>query len=466
MPVIIGSDNDDFLVGTAGDDFIDGRGGNDVLFGGAGNDFLIGGAQNDVLIGGTGADVLHGGDGNDDLVGGTQNDDLSGGFGADVLRGDDGEDFLIGGDGDDLLDGGAGADHLDGGFGVDTASYAGGSVGVTVNLSIGRGAGGEAQDDELINIENLTGGASADALIGNAVVNLLLGSDGDDLLNGAAGDDRLRGDAGADQLIGGIGVDTASYAQSAAGVVVSLAAGTASGGDAQGDVLNGIESLEGSDHDDALTGNAVANALTGGQGNDVLRGGAGSDTLDGGAGLDTAMYTENTAAVRVDLTTGVATGGTAQGDVLIGIENVQGGAAGDELIGSGGGNVLAGNAGDDVLFGGAGADLLNGGIGADRFVFASTRDSIPGLVDSIRDFSRAQGDRIDLAQVDADVFAAGDQAFSFIGTAAFTGAAGQLRFQTNGAATTVSADVDGDMIADFQLTLTGAIALTAADFVL
>ncbi|MGO1077575.1 calcium-binding protein [Inquilinus sp. CA228] len=376
-----------------------------TIIGTQGNDVLIGTAANDLILGLGGNDRLHGLGGDDEIRGGSGNDDLQGGEGRDLLAGDAGRDRLF-------------------------------------------------------------GGVGADALRGGTESDLLLGEDGDDFLAGQDGDDFLIGGAGADELDGGIGLDTASYAQSAAGVVVSLAAGTASGGDAQGDLLSDIESLEGSDHDDALIGDAGANALTGGQGNDLLRGGAGADQLAGGTGLDTAMYTESTAAVRVDLTTGAATGGTAQGDVLIDIENVQGGAAGDELIGSGIGNVLSGNAGDDVLFGSTGADLLNGGLGADRFVFASTRDSIPGLADSIRDFSHAQGDRIDLAAIDANTMAAGNQAFAFIGTAAFTGVAGQLRFQSNGAATTVAADVDGDTIADFQLTLTGAIALTASDFVL
>ncbi len=81
-----------------------------------------------------------------------------------------------------------------------------------------------------------------------------------------------------------------------------------------------------------------------------------------------------------------------------------------------------------MLRGGAGKDTLTGGIGGDRFVFAATGDSVTGAnADRITDFSRAQGDRIDLSAIDANTGAAGNQAFTFIGSGAFTHHAGQLR---------------------------------------
>lgn len=61
---------------------------------------------------------------------------------------------------------------------------------------------------------------------------------------------------------------------------------------------------------------------------------------------------------------------------------------------------------------------------------------------------------------------AGDQAFSFIGAAAFGGVAGQLRFSTGGGSTVVRGDVDGDGAADFAITLSGPINLQQADFLL
>ena len=86
----------------------------------------------------------------------------------------------------------------------------------------------------------------------------LYGDDGNDTLEGGEGDDTLNGGAGADILRGNAGRDTASYAGSSAAVTVSLAAGaTNTGGDAEGDTLQQISNLTGSDHDDSLTGNEL-----------------------------------------------------------------------------------------------------------------------------------------------------------------------------------------------------------------
>jgi len=84
----------------------------------------------------------------------------------------------------------------------------------------------------------------------------------------------------------------------------------------------------------------------------------------------------------------------------------------------------------------------------------------------IRDFSRAQGDRIDLSTIDANGTLAGNGAFSFIGTAAFGGTAGQLRISAAGADLLVSGDVNGDRKADFVIRLENVASLAAGDFVL
>ncbi|WP_193227608.1 cellulase family glycosylhydrolase [Aureimonas psammosilenae] len=380
------------LTGSAFDDVLTGDGLSNTLDGGAGNDTLEGGAGSDTLIGGAGLDtasysrsqaavmidlstgLLSGGDAFGDVLVGIEN--LTGSAFDDTLTGDAGANVLDGGAGNDLLSGGAGADTLIGGAGVDTASYAGSQAGVSVNLATGLGSGGDAAGDRLSGIENLTGSALNDTLSGDRFANTLLGGAGDDTLSGGAGNDTLEGGAGADVLDGGADRDTVSYAGSLAGVSVDLAAGTASGGDAEGDRLIAIENLVGSRFDDTLVGDAGRNVIDGGAGNDTLEGGAGADTLNGGTGYDTASYSRSAAAVRVELSTGLGFGGDAEGDRLTGIENVTGSAFDDTLIGSAGNNTLDGGDGNDTLIGGAGSDMLIGGAGSDTASYAASRAGV------------------------------------------------------------------------------------------
>ncbi|MGL4968381.1 MAG: calcium-binding protein [Inquilinus sp.] len=299
---VIGTDYTDRLTGSAADNFL--NGGN-----GWGNDILSGLGGNDVLWGSLGHDQLYGGAGNDTLKGYQGNNQLYGGDGNDTLEADDGIDILDGGAGNDILRanthsttadadtlrGGAGADEMDGGAGIDTAYYSEGSIGVTVDLfgvnGVGIGHGGNAEGDRLTNIENLVGSQGNDHLTGNTFANTLDGGAGTDVLSGGDGTDVLRGGSGPDRLDGQFGSDTASYYGGATGVLVSLASGTGSGGEAQGDTLSGIENLTGSQGSDSLYGNAGANVLQGWNGNDLLVGRAGKDTLTGGAGADRFQVT-------------------------------------------------------------------------------------------------------------------------------------------------------------------------------
>ena len=109
---------------------------------------------------------------------------------------------------------------------------------------------------------------------------------GDDRLYGSNGDDYLNGAAGADLLHGGLGQDTVDYFWSE-GVDIDLGAGTASGGEAEGDTLVSIEHVRGSQGNDTLTGDGGDNSLRGYAGDDLLGGGAGADTLWGEGGADT-----------------------------------------------------------------------------------------------------------------------------------------------------------------------------------
>ena len=93
----------------------------------------------------------------------------------------------------------------------------------------------------------------------------------------------------------------------------------------------GNDSLAGSTTADQMFGLEGNDTLLGNAGNDVLDGGAGADALNGGLGVDTATYANSAAAVTVNLTTGTALGGDAQGDTLVAIETVIGSAYNDSL---------------------------------------------------------------------------------------------------------------------------------------
>ncbi|MBP1857402.1 calcium-binding protein [Rhizobium herbae] len=293
-------------------------------------------------------------------------------------------------------------------------------------------------------------------------------SSGNETYKGLAGNDLLKGGAGADVLDGGADTDVASYAGSSAAVKVSLLAGTASGGDATGDKLTDIESLLGSSYADTLTGNAGGN---------VLNGGTGADKLDGGSGTDTASYIGATAGVTASLANSSINTGDAKGDVYVSIEQLTGSSYADKLTGDGGANLLAGGSGDDVLNGGSGNDTLYGGLGADdltgargadTFAFKALTDTTVSTSgrDTIFDFSGTGGDRIDLSAIDANASASGDQAFTYLGAAAFTGKAGELRTVKQASDTYIYGDTNGDKTADFAIHLDDAISLSKGYFVL
>ncbi|MGO4128344.1 beta strand repeat-containing protein [Inquilinus sp. YAF38] len=462
---ILGSAQSDTLTGDAAANTLWGNGGNDTLRGGLGADVLKGGDGVDTadystsaaavtvtLVSGLGA----GGDAQGDklfeietLIGSGLDDNLTGSAGVNTLDG---------GNGNDILEGRGGADVLIGGAGIDTAYYTASAAGVTINLTLGTGVGGDAQGDTLAGIEQVLGSAQADTLIGDAGANTLWGM---------IGGDTLRGGLGADVLKGGDGVDTADYSTSAAAVIVSLISGLGAGGDAQGDKLFEIEALTGSGLNDSLTGSAGINTLDGGAGNDILEGRGGADVLVGGAGIDTAYYTTSAVGVTVNLGLGTGVGGDAQGDTLAGIEQVYGSAQSDTLAGDAGANTLWGNGGADSLRGGLGADALKGGAGNDGFVYASAADSTVAAAgrDTISDFTT--GDRIDLSGIDADGNEVnGDTAFSF-GTGGFTGHAGEVRVVDFGGGTQgVYLDINGDKTQDSIIIVQSDHALTAGDFVL
>ena len=233
-------------------------------------------------------------------------------------------------------------------------------------------------------VDGLAGNDSLNGLGGNDV---LAGGAGNDSLSGGEGDDLLIGDAGNDTLDGGAGFDLVSYENATAAIRVDLSDTVARDtGGAGRDLLRGIEGVIGSLYADRLQGNAGANLLVGGADNDSLRGGTGDDTLLGGLGddvlngergRDTADYSDIDAGVTVTLmTTALQNTGAGGLDVLLGIENLTGGAGDDMLTGSKADNRLTGGAGDDTLAGEAGADTLVGGLGDDVYQVDSALDVV------------------------------------------------------------------------------------------
>jgi Ca2+-binding RTX toxin-like protein len=154
---------------------------------------------------------------------------------------------------------------------------------------------------------------------------------------------------------------------------------------------------------------------------------------------------------------------------------INGGEGNDTITTLGGSDtILAGNGadridaggGNDVIRAGAGTDVMTGGLGGDTFVFRLASETTKAAPDTITDFISGV-DRIDLSGIDANPYASGNQGFTFLGEAAFSGRAGQLRMDhSDPAKTVIYGDVNGDKIADFAIHLTGNVALTGSDFLL
>lgn len=325
-------------------------------------------------------------------------DFYEGGSLADVARGGLGDDDLYGNEGDDDLYGDEGNDDL---YGDDDDDDVFGGIG----------------NDELY------GGEGNDRLDGELGDDCLNGQIGSDLLNGGEGNDQLKGDLGDDRLNGQVGNDLLD------------------GGDGN-DQLNGDlgnDQLQGSAGDDRLNGQLGNDLLAGGEGNDLLSGEAGNDQLTGQLGNDFLDGGE----------------GSDQLNGEAGNDRLNGQLGNDLLTGGEGNDLLQGGADADRLIGGPGVDRYSGGPGADTYRFVSSLDSgIRTQRDVILDFSPGQGDRLDLASMDANASRSGNQAFSWLGTQPFSGAPGQLRFlRTASAGLILQADLNGDRSSDFEISL-------------
>ncbi|HEX8240806.1 MAG TPA: M10 family metallopeptidase C-terminal domain-containing protein [Allosphingosinicella sp.] len=388
----------------SGNDTLRGNAANNILDGGAGNDFLwfVEGG-NDTGIGGSGNDVFLFGsamDGNDAVDGGAGIDQIALQGGAAFTFGTG----VLGVESIGLL---SGNDTRFGDSGSHTYSY----DLTTRDVNVASGAQLTVDGAKLRVGENLTfngsaetdgsffiyGGRGIDALTGGAKNDVFLfGSDGhfgaSDVVNGGAGIDQLalRGN-----------------------YTLTFGAGQ----------LVGIESLgllSAQDTRYGALGTSYSYNLTMTDGNVA----AGLQlTVDGAKlrGGETLIFN-----------------GSAEED---GSFRVFGGANGDTITGS---------QGNDILQGNAGADQLTGGGGADIFRYNKTSDSVGGSADHILDFTSGT-DKIDLSKIDANTGLAGDQSFSWIGSNAFHGVAGELRAYQSGTDWLVEGDVNGDGVADLVI---------------
>lgn len=458
-----GTAGNDYLYGISWganpDDTLNGLGGDDTIFGGRGNDVINGGAGNDTLYGEEGDDTykINAGEGVDTISDTSGNDKIVFGAGLSSANMTMARDAVNTNDLNISFSGVLAAvvqGHFNtwGAGQVETLQFSDGSSVNILNTSFTQtGTSGN---------DYLYGYAGKDRLLGNGGNDGLYGYDGNDRLEGGAGDDYLAGGAGDDTYVYTTGADTvyeglnegadtvsvgfspaqvhswadggAFYIQSTsnpADILILSGSMSYTSGSSGFDIGQRVESMSFSggtvwnltagltmdDTDDAhsLYGSAQADTMDGNGGNDSLYGYDGADLIYGGNGAD-GLY-----------------GG--EGDDRLYGENgddyLVGDAGKDWVRGGAGNDVIYGGDGDDGLVGDAGVDTLYGEAGADRFVFYP--DTAFDAVDTIMDFSVAEGDRIDVGDLLIGFDPLADAIEDFV------------RIADNGGSSTLSVDRDG-----------------------
>jgi trimeric autotransporter adhesin len=504
--VLIGSNTGNAIAAGAGADRLEGRGGDDWLDGGAGADTMIGGSGNDTYTVDDASDVViePAGGGIDTVQTYLSTYTLSANVENLIAWGGGGT--VTGNALSNVIALGDGAWTVQAGAGSDTLSYMWTWEAVLVDLGTGE-LGGGAADDVFTSIENLTGSSYDDVLRGNAAANVIDGGWGADIMVGRGGNDIYYVENEGDQVVeaAGEGTDEVRVAWLPEYTLpdhverlrnVAPEALTATGNALNNEMTGGAasETFHGVEGNDTLSGGAGDDSLYGGTGHDTLIGGGGADHMEAGHGHDVYIVDNVADSVveqadqGVDLVyssidymlgdhvedlsfngsgafhgVGNALSNTIHGGG--GADALEGGAGDDTLRGQSGNDVLVGGDGADLLVGGWAVDILTGGAGADTFRFSSFESGTGTSADRITDFASGE-DLIDLSGWDADLTSAGDQAFAFIGIAAFSGVAGELRYHFDGTDTWLQGDTNGDALADFEIVLSGALTPTASDFLL
>lgn len=432
------------------------------------NSYVVGTIGNDIFTPTGNATIVHGWDG-DDII--TENLGPSTAF-----FGDGGNDRInvVSAINNDSFDGGTGNDTID--------WSAVNETGATFRLIDGTATSASSAVEQMLNFENLNGTQFADTIYGTNGANIIYGNGGDDTIWGFGGNDILYGGAGNDYFVPLSGVDSVygdegddffEYAGSSSGGTLDGGAGNdtlfvySAGGTVSFASISGIEAI-------IFGGNAPGPnlALTGTQ---FLNGFAFDGAISGSGTLtvnmDTDVYffaTSMTFSGSVSL----VINGTSGFDVIKmghSRNTINAGDTADQIRGGNLVDTIFGEGGGDKIMGRGGADVITGGAGDDRFRYIDNADSGFGAArDRITDFTSGQ-DMIDFSWFDGDAVTAGDQAFTFVGTAVFTNTGiGQLRYTTSGGDILLQADTNGDGVADMEIILQGigASTLTAADFIL
>ena len=192
-------------------------------------------------------------------------------------------------------------------------------------------------------------------------------------------------------------------------------------------------------------------------------------TIWDGNGTDTYDLSSYSNGVTIDLRPGEWTITSAVQRANLGDGHMARGNVANALLFNGDSrslieNAVGGSAGDLIIANQA-ANSLTGGGGGDTFAWRSSADAgLGALGDAVTDFNPGQSDRIDLSAIDANPLTEGDEAFAFLGTGAFTGNAGELRYEVIDGNARLLADLNGDSVADLQITLNGITFLGGSEF--
>jgi len=251
----------------------------------------------------------------------------------------------------------------------------------------------EGEGELLLGWENLVvannlGSATIDSslapsmILGSVHSDEIIGSSYVDYISGGNGDDLIEGKGGADIIVGGShnsNGDTASYVSSESGISINLALMEAqSGGDADGDILIGVENVIGTSYADHFRGSREINYFAGGDEYDyfyVEGDGTNSngDTYDGGffwndlidfsGAFDLGAIqgeADDSLRFKIDLGLGYALAGSNFWLNILNIEDVVGSDYSDVVYGNLGTNFLIGGNGDDTFFFSVGGDTIYG----------------------------------------------------------------------------------------------------------